>query len=158
AACGEPSRPTAEVEGPLRLHISPRHGRLAIRGKPLSARGLDYSATPLVVDYCEPADSCLPAPGAVNLYTDQSQVLAHLLDGTCWSNGAQVACPSSGPCSTPGRFCAPVRVTSNYATPLANVVLQLSQSADDANQVDGCDDQSVALTSGLCALGQAWVD
>jgi hypothetical protein len=141
------------------MEISPRQGRFAVRGgRQATPRGFDYSGAPLTIGWCSPEASCLPAAGSVHLYTDPSLVLAHLLDGTCWSNGAQVACPTSGSCSTPGRFCAPIRVTSNYASPLANVVLQLSQASDDQNQVDGCDDQSDALTSGLCALGQASVD
>jgi hypothetical protein len=93
----------------------------------------------------------------VHLYTDQTQVLFHAQDGTCYSNGAVVACPTSGPCSQPGRFCGPIKIISNYPAPLSAVVLQLAQAAD-GNQIEGCADETPDTTGGLCALGQNSVD
>jgi hypothetical protein len=137
--------------------IHPREGRLQlfrlhpgnviVRDEAAVAAALDYGGGPLAQTGTE----------SVALFTDQSKVIYHDVNDRCWSNGQQVACPATGPCSKQNEFCGPIGLSSTYQRPLTNVVVQLAQLGNQQNAVNGCRDD--ATRPGLCkTIGPAKVD
>jgi hypothetical protein len=130
-------------------------GNKIYRDRPLTqAVQFDYSGTATEDSSCTPGVDC-PAD-TVHMFTDQNRVT--FVDGTtCYNNGNVVdltADPTCGGAFAPGSvcsenqvFCGPIQITSNYATRLADPILDLA-NVEDPSPVDGC--RSDATTTGLC--------
>jgi hypothetical protein len=149
-----PTEPTVRVVGRFTARVQPRLGRVELVAVTDRA-SFDFSAGSSIWTTCA-GGPCLPPPGGLSLWTDQTAVTYAGYDGTCYSNGAKIDCgPLPPPCKSPGAFCAPLAMVSNHAAPLSDVVVQLSQQKNLANAIDGCLDE--ADTLGLCT-GSGKVD
>ena len=160
-----PQRPT-QTAGAFTMMISPMEGRAAIVQQSSAVYYTGWSTATKGT-----------GPSTVTPSTDQNGVSYVDSNGVCRSNMGSLcnvattganrcsncttcnACngmlPSMLPCATPGTFCAPSALVSNFSYPLPDVVVQLANRATDMrNSIRSCSD-SAFLGGGQCAQDSA---
>ena len=165
-ACGAEApvgyTPAHSPAGEFTMVIYPQDGRAAIVSK---SAGVYYTGWSVATRGT--------GASTVTLSTPQNQVSYVDAGGVCHSNGGPTcnvsmtgpnkcmvcsncnACngmlPTTAPCGTPGTFCAPIQMVSNFGFALPDVVLQLANRATDTrNSITSCTDSST-YAGGQCA-------